>query len=360
MFRTGFLEWLAPAPGDTAPRLAGLDGSGNLLVGEGSATSTIPLPALPQTTPVSSYNGIASIDFDRDGYDTAVLSGGNATVGSVDAVKLGSGATRLLAEGSPSLPLETWGDPDGTPFPGAAAASGDGAAYRYLYNAEPTGTDARTIQYSDGGTMSAGDNPTVRDFDWGDLNLDKHDDLVAFGAAIQVHLGMEPSPLANTPAPRIVCNPPRLAGGSACATVGFAGGLEVQPDNDTNIVASLVDTIVVGSGSTATEPNHVITVYRLHYDFSTSAIDQSTMFTLSDPTRCANPCAIESVVVRDFDQDGVMDVLGIDSNLNLWMGLSGSNNNKPPTELDLVTPGIGSPSVSFPILRTSVSGTVAP
>lgn len=361
--RSRFLSWLAPAPGDIAPRLASLDGSGNLLVGDGSNVSTIDL------TPGFDYNGIASIDFDRDGNDTAVLtgSGGSSTGPNMEVLKLATGSSRALANTVP-MALQSWGDPDGTPFPGAAVASGNSDSYRILYNVVETPSDDEGVDDSELVNYQGGNAPDNRGFAWGDLNHDMRMDLVAFGAATQIQLGMEPSRL-STSVLRIDCNTPtsKIGSGSGCTnpdTVGFAGAIEVQAA-DSDVIASVIDTTPgTGTGS-ATEPNHVDTMFR--FNFVDGVFDNNPISIGFTGAMCPASCAVQTVVSRDFDGDGIMDIFAVDSSMNVWMGLSKAQTPPgPPTTLvfqfQLAVAGGSDGEVTPPVevIHASVSGTPAP
>ena len=66
------LQWVAPSPGDTQPRLAGTTGNNALVIGE------LRFP----TEPGRLYTSITSINFDRDRRDTIVLGRRTACSGA--------------------------------------------------------------------------------------------------------------------------------------------------------------------------------------------------------------------------------------------------------------------------------------
>jgi len=327
--RQTVLAWLAPAPGDGAPRLAGF--ANNALVLD---NISIPVAA------THNYLEVTSVDFDRDGRPTAAL-GYNDTSPHLEIAKLDDGSLREVT--SAAATRLSWGDVDHDAFPDGIAEAGGSTRYHLLSNAE---ADDHSRQINDqvsanvsGGTSSLVTNnpPAVRSFDWIDLDGDHQLDVVAFGYSVDVHPS-KGEPIGTTLLIRIDCDPPSSSG--SCDTTvqadqAFAGAA---------LPASAGPALVL-----ATHPQRAL--YRTELR-SMPASTQLSPYTF--PTEaCGATCPpIIAVVVRDLDGDHALDVIAIDGDLQVYTGLAADNLQlraaiKIPTAP--AAPG-------FTVVRTSVTG----
>lgn len=334
--RKGVLAWLAPAPGQIQPRLAGFAATGSALVYDGGS---VPLPA------DRSYLEATSVDFDRDGRPTAVLGytdlNGNPRL---DVVKLDDGSSRSISTLAARL---SWGDLDHDAFPdGMATSTSPGSGtYRLLTNAEVTTDRTRTIGAAIDSSMAAGvttGSPAVRGFDWIDVNRDHQLDAIAYGSGINVHLGQALG-LSDTPQIRVDCNPPALV--TTCNGSGTT--------TDTQTLQSFAGAAVPEAAGTAvviaefpiapTAP----TLYRV--GVTGSALDLAQAATYTFPP-CTGPCPpIVAVVARDLDGDHQLDLIAIDSELQVYTALGSQLQLTRAIQLPKTIPTV------FEV-RTSVTG----
>jgi hypothetical protein len=333
--RKGVLAWLAPAPGEKQPRLAGFS-SPNMteLVFDGGSLSV---------PPGRSYLEVASVDFDRDGRPTAALGYTEANNQHIDVTKLDDGSARALGTFASRL---TWGDLDHDAFPDGMAASANtaSATYRLLSNAEAPDRSRQigaVIETSMAGGATTG-SPAVRGFDWIDANRDHLLDVIAYGSELNIHLGQRAG-LTDTPQIRVDCDPP--APSSTCSgTTGtqpaqsFAGAAVPEAAGAALVIATFPANPVMQPPS----------LHRAELAGTPLALTQLSAYTF--PSCGAAPCPpILAVVARDLDGDHQLDVIAIDSELQVYTALGG--------QLQL-TRAIKLPTALAPIfeVRTSVTG----
>ncbi len=334
--RREFLGWLAPAPGTSEPRLVGLDANAlTLIVGEGA--DALALPAGIDRH----YDSMTSVDFDRDGRDKAVLASYDAAESGDDVLDLTTGGEHELTINA--TPLETWGDYDADPFPDAVAAVGASTTYRMLQNAAD-GNDARRLASGIDSNQTSGEDPQVRSFEWVDLDGNGRLDLVTFGSSVQIHFGTPPDHLSDQPSLRFDCDPPARIGSSTCMVpdinVAFAGTTMVDGDGSSSLI--------LGVDNTTTTMSRAMNAYRLHFAGTTpKALDTLTV----EPT-CPT-CVMRAFVARDLDGDGVLDLVAIDSNLNVYVAASRAD---PTVSHFAFAFALPTSLVAAPIVRAAVGG----
>jgi len=344
--------YLAPAPGTGEPRLAGFVPNGvHVSIESSTTTQTVDLDDTRE------YHDLVSLDFDRDLRDTLLLDyqDGDGKTQLVQVVKLDTGDTRDIKTGVSTR--MAWGSiADGNGFvdgyPDGVAALGD--VYDMLPNSESNQSKNRSIdpsgvtsQFDTYSTMNAG--PASHSFSWFDVDGDGQLDLVAFGNSLRVHTGT----ITDTPAVEIDCTPPQpyancfAGGGSAdVETTAFNG--TVMPGSapgTTRILAApfIYDYVKMMSKNTPSM-----------YAFTINADHTYTYDTLTAATSDCPACAFQAVVVRDFDNDGHLDILAIDSNLNFFTALWQTDHSLHTfTEAKNVVPTSG----GYGTVRVSVTGT---
>jgi hypothetical protein len=336
--RKSVLAWLAPAPGDLQPRLAGFAATGSALVYDGGS-----FPVAPDR----SYLAATSVDFDRDGRPTAVL-GYTDTNGNprLEVFKLDDGSSRSIVTLAARL---SWGDLDHDAFPdGMATSTSPGSGtYRLLSNAEAPGHN-RTIGAAVDSSMVGGvttGTPAVRGFDWIDANRDHLLDAIAYGSELNVHLGQRLG-LSDTPQIRVDCDPPALvmtcngSGGTTNTQTAqsFAGAAVPEAAGAALVIAE------VPSGPTVPPTLHRVEV-------TGSALDLPRASTYTFPSCGAAPCPpILAVVARDLDGDHQLDIIAIDSELQVYTALGGQLQLTRAIKLPVTLP------MAVFDVRTSVTG----
>jgi hypothetical protein len=338
--RKSVLAWLAPAPGQIQPRLAGFATTGSALVYDGGS---VPL------SPDHSYLEATSVDFDRDGRPTAVLGytdvNGNP---HLEVVKLDDGSSRSISTLAARL---SWGALDHDPFPvGMATTTNPGSAtYRLLTNDEVPTDHTRTIGPAVDSSMAGNataNTPQVRGFGWNDANHDGRLDAIAYGSEVNVHLG-QPLGLSDTPQIRVDCHPLGLS--STCNGTGgttdtqplqsFAGAVVPEPAGAALVIAEYPKGAMVAAS-----------LYRVEFTGSSLAFPQ--MSTYMFPSVCSiPPCPqILAVVARDLDGDHKLDIIAIDSDLQVYTASGSEPRLNPVIKLTLPMP------MTVFELRTSVTG----
>jgi hypothetical protein len=327
--RQSVLAWLAPAAGELAPQLAGFM-AGALALDDAS----FPVAA------THSYVEATSVDFDRDGRPTAVLAFTDNRGARLEVTKLDDGTSREIASaGTTHL---SWGDVDRDGFPDGIAEAGATNRYHLLSNIEgpnhQRAIDDRVLTNVTGGTSGTGGiPPALRSFDWIDFDTDRRLDVIAFGFSIDVHLGKGEA-IGTSALIRIDCDPPRASSGcDAMVQAGqaFAGAALPATSGGQAVVI-------------ATYP--VRALYR-------SAIRGSPTNTMLSPytfpaATCGASCPpIIAVVVRDLDGDHELDVVAIDADLQVFVGLAKDN-----LALRAAFQVPTAPAAGFAALRTSVAG----
>jgi hypothetical protein len=314
--RKGVLAWLAPATGDGQPRLA---------FAGASPTSTTELTFDGRSFPVpaGTYLEAASVDFDRDARPTAVLGytdpNGNARLA---VVKLDDGSTRTVGAFAARL---SWGDLDYDAFPDgmATSAAPSSGNYRLLSNAEAADrsrTIGAVVETSMGSNPTTG-SPAVRGFGWVDVNRDHLLDVVAYGSEVNIHVGQRLG-LPDTPQVRIDCDPPAVSstcnggGGSASTQVAQSFAGTAVPE-----AAGMALVIATFPANPVMEPP---SLHRAEIAGSPLAVTQLSAYAFPLCVPPPAPCPpILAVVARDLDGDHRLDVIAIDSELQVYTALGG-------------------------------------
>jgi hypothetical protein len=345
MDRRDFLTWLAPAPGASEPRLAGLDPvQPLLLVGE----------TMPASYPVSAdrdYDAFATVDFDRSGRDLAMLSSYDKNPAHT-LIDLTSGdqhdLTTLL-----TAPIELWGDNDGDPFPDAVAATGSGPSFHFL-RSHLDSNQVRQLDDSVTAGTNSGGNPEVRSFSWVDIDHNGRTDLVEFGSDIQFHMGRQTDPLRDVPALKLDCQPiaqfTNTAGCPIETTVAFAGTTIARSDG-VSVLASIDNTTPDGMGKMSARS---LNLSLLAVGGSSLALNNTTPITFQMGCTGQGCPPLRAVIARDLDGDGILDIVAIDALLHVYVAMGQANGGY--TQLVQKTTLPTQQTTQFGNVRVTVSG----
>ena len=325
--RDTVLAWLAPVPGEFEPRLAAFSGDA-MTFGD----FTIPVASN------HSYLDVTSVDFDRDGRPTAVLSFNDGREAKLEITKLDGGASRELPTAAATR--LSWGDVDHDAFPDGIAEAGTSNRYHLLSNVEDDDRSRRiddrvNTNVTGGGTAGV---PPVRGFDWIDIDDDGQLDVVVWGFSIDIHLGRGDA-IGTSVLVRIDCDPPSASSGcDAPAQMGqaFAGASLPTRAGPALVIASHPLRALYRAVLRGSPPNAMVSQY---------------VFPMA-PCATAGTCPpILAVVARDLDGDHALDVIAIDADLQVFTGLAKDNLTlraaiKIPTAMP----------AAFLAVRTSVTG----
>ncbi|HEX4416665.1 MAG TPA: hypothetical protein VH165_02145 [Kofleriaceae bacterium] len=326
--RQTLLAWLAPPPGTTVPKLAGFM-SGNLV------TDDFMLPVATG----NSYVDVTSVDFDRDGRPTAVLSYTDPAGSHLQVTKLDDLSARVID--TVAATRVSWGDVDHDAYPDGIAAQTTSARYSLLSNIEADdhsrAVDDRVVTSINGGTSTTNGIPAIRGFDWLDIDGDHALDVVAYGYSVDVHSGKGDA-IGTTELIRLDCDPPASSGSCDTATQ------QAQSFGGAALPAAAGPALVLGS-----QPNRAL--YRAVIGGSPVGV---TVSPYTFPIEvCGTACApIVAVVVRDLDGDHALDVVAIDANLQIYTGLAKDNLTLRAATKLATTPAMP----DFITVRTSVTG----
>lgn len=326
------VSYLAPAPGTTGPRLAGLADNGATLV---IGTTRIAL------SPGVDYQSAASVDFDRDLRDTVALGWQDTDAGTtgLEIVKVATSERRSIATET-AFQLATWGDQDNDAFPDVIA--GFNARYTFLESKDDA-DHRRTLKPAGANSVTAGQGgvPQLRSFDWTDYDGDGVLDLIVFGNAVMVHRGL--APVTDIPTFRIDCDPPYLVtGGNQCGdfdTIQFVGAAVAQRDGTAELV--------IGNDL----GRNLYRVVIRHTDGDDQV--EVTPMVFSAPCVGTTCVPMRAVIARDVDGDHILDVIALDADLHVFFTLSGTD----PSGLMLsaAQPITGGAS-DYTLIRTSITG----
>jgi hypothetical protein len=325
----GFLNWLAPARGQSEPRLAGLDASrAQVVLSDGAQ--------FPVGTD-RAYDSLQSVDFDRAGRDQAVFASYfSPDAYPADVIDLETGAERLLNVPS-QLPLTSFGDWDGDAFPDAATAlSAGGQGYQLLHSIDlPDHTRGVEVAWSSGVSAPTMGNAPLQAFAWADLDNDGRLDLIELGAEVRIHYGND-NRAPNSPRTRIDCDPLAINPPATCVGTDVEViGTPVYTPAGTQLVLSI--------------DNGTRNLYPVTFAGHTATPGAAI---LSVNTCGGMPCPpIRAVVARDVDGDHALDLIAIDAALavHIRFASGGSMTIQAPA---------GLPAASFKVVRASVTGAV--
>jgi hypothetical protein len=307
------LSWVAPAPGQRDPRLAGATAD-ELIIGD----TRIPLP------PGRAYQSISSINFDRDRRDTIAATFSTMDGNRVELWKLDTQAA--LETSIPGMFAVAWGDVNRDSFPDAIVRNG-ASSFNLLHNLEDDELQRR-LSNQGMGTVAGGTTPgtpPLRSFDWIDFNSDAKLDVIVFGAEVRIHtnaLG-----LSDVAMRQIDCDPPnasRPCGSDPEPNLERAsfGGAALPRE-----VPALVLTQFPGRKLFLVEPSG---------DIAPLAFPGDSCACTSTCTNCPGPdcsctyncgaCApVLALVVRDVDHDRALDIIAIDARLQVYIGKAANN-----------------------------------
>jgi hypothetical protein len=325
--RQSVLAWLAPAPGDREPRLAGF----------ANGALTLDDRAIPVAT-AHNYLEATSVDFDRDGRATVALGYNEAGSPHLEILKLDDGASRPVTTAATTR--LSWGDVDHDAFPDAIAEEGASTRYHLLQNIAAGDhlrvVDDRVSTNVAGGT--SGNPPAVRSFDWIDLDGDHQLDVVAYGYSVDAHPGGKGDALGTTLLIRIDCDPPSSASGcdaTVQADQAFAGAALPGRPGPALVIATHPGRALYRAELRGTPASTLLSPYA----FPAEA--------------CGATCPpIIAVVVRDLDGDHALDVIAIDGDLQVYTGLA-ADGGQLHAAIKLPTTPI---APGFLAVRTSVTG----
>ena len=333
--------WVAPAPGESEPRLAGTAG-GELIIGDTH------LPALGVCT------SLTSIDFDRDGRDTIVASYDNSRA---EIWKLSERRARQTAGTTAAM---IWGDVNRDAFPDAVARST--TQYAFLDDVEDPDTHGQQLLRAAVGNVTGGSTPgaaPVRSIDWLDFDRDHKLDLVVFGSSVRIHT--TPDGLSDISQRDLDCEPPSAT--RPCATdpepnlEAYAfGGAGMPSVSDPSLVISsypgrkLYRARASGSATTV-EP--------LAFPGDTCTCTPACTMCPGPDCSCTYDCSacpmVEAVVVRDLDGDHALDLVAIDAKLRVYVALAATGFTwSAPTQIETPLPA------SFATIDVSVAGAPRP
>jgi hypothetical protein len=347
--RATFLDWIAPSPSDVSgtPREASTDAGAANLVVDGAQPIALPTGR--------TFDTLSSVDLERSGRDTAMLSSNNITEPVSDHVAhvlldLDTGAERSIVSGQ-SAPLETWGDFDGDAFPDAVAETNTGPSYHFVANIDDPSDHSRQLDDNVGAMPGGGNQPAIGAFEWTDINGDGQIDLVEIGSQIMIHL----SPPGGGALPYMQssmmdCEPPvegaNCVNPQAAKMVGFVGTAVVRDGKVGLVVGADDETSPPGSRQLAL------------YTIADASTMTPTVGTLYDPASCPGDCDVfRAVVARDLDHDGLLDVIAIDNALTIYTFLAkntGGYGLPAIQKLQGVTPTL------YTYVRASASGALSP
>jgi hypothetical protein len=334
------LTWVGPRPGERTPRLA-------YATPDALVVDTVMLPIEPGHT----YQGIASIDFDRDARDTIAASFATATTSGIEIWKVDTLGVRSISGSSHHL---SWGDENRDGFADAITTS-TGSAYVFFNNVDGDG-HIRTLSSQAIANVSGGptdEAPSINAPDWLDFDGDSAMDLAEFGNSIRIHT--RAAYLNDQAQFELDCDPP-------ATTRPCMGGAEPNLEKAAFVGAAL---------PTASGPSLVVGTYPERHLYrigmaGTDAVasriafpgDTCTCIKSGTGTNTAYDCnacpPILAVVARDLDGDHVLDLVVIDAKLRLYTATAARS-----FTFDSGVPLLAMPA-SYTSIDVSVSGDLGP
>lgn len=315
---TTLLQWVAPAPGELEPRLAGVHGN-KILVG----AHELPFDGSRD------YQTISTIPFSRDGRDTIAVSSKCDAMSPCDVeftLEIFEPAIEehrtFVVPGGVAL---SWGDIDHNDdaFIDAVVRKGGQASNQYSYLLNLDGDD-HLRQLVDKAVGVLGGGPTqggvgVRQTDWLDLDGDANLDLAVFGSQVALHHNA--TGLRDVPEELIDCSPP-VVGGCAAADepdfegASFAGCALPDPTKPSVVFATFPDRKLFRSDGQAptqiTFPGDACACVRMCDPDPCTATDCTCKY------NCEACVPILAVIARDLDGDHQLDLIAIDASLTVF------------------------------------------
>ncbi|MBA3502767.1 MAG: hypothetical protein M4D80_33210 [Myxococcota bacterium] len=355
------LQWVAPSPGKSLPRLAATTGNNALVIGIGDGPDELRFP----TEPGSTHTSITSINFDRDRRDTIVLGYvGSDLMPRVGILKPHDDSVRTSAV-QPSAWI-TWGDLDHDTFPDAVMRTAVLAPQYHYVPSLDGDRHVRALATGDTNVSTQGgptdSSPQLRNIDWIDLDGDTRLDLIAAGNDLRIHL----APIGDTPALRVDCDPPKSD--LSCTSDpepnlrAMSFGAAARPTREGNEL--IVTTHPKRRLYRGTLAGGTLQLAPLPLFPPTCECPKRNCATLSGDTCTASDCVCEyqcdaclpivAVIVRDLDGDHALDLIAIDARLKLYHSFAGTGFTEwhgplvIPTQLGNVE--------GFVTIQTSVSG----
>jgi hypothetical protein len=306
------LSWVAPAPGQHEPRLAGVTGE-TLVIG--STEITVP--------PGRTYRTISSIGLDRDRRDTVVASFVDSEGNKLELWKLDT----LLAreQRSAAATVLVWGEADRDGYPDAVSTNG-GPTFNFLYNAEDEQYqrllfNQTVVMVNDEATPGAPQQ--VAALDWTDINSDGKLDLIMFGNEVRMHTN--PMGLGDAASRIIDCDPPSRT--RECSKDVNEPNLEAAAFIGCGVPTAAGPFVAMsmfpGRNLHFVQPDGIVVPQRLE-DGCFCVKNQAAGTQCPGPTckysyNCNNCPPILALVARDLDGDHRLDLIAIDAKVRLYI-----------------------------------------
>ncbi len=298
-------SWLAPVRGETLPRLARIK---------------FPFPAVAPFTatlevgdrsialaPDREYDQVVSIDLARDARDYIAI-GSSSPNGQVHTMDLAIGLPH--PRDTPGGRLAT-GDSDHDGLPDAVGHNNTGG-YIVLDNRLDGENRALIRGFSPNPSLATnsmtGQTPRmlldVRSMDWTDLDGDKSLDLLAVGSEIRAHFAGA-GIVGDTPAVALDCDPPSSGNTDLACKTAVSWTATSRPTRDEMRVVF------------ATFPTP--TLREASISPISSELEASRTIENGD---CGTGCEWIAIASRDVDGDHDLDLILVDKNVNVYVGLA--------------------------------------
>jgi hypothetical protein len=295
--------WVAPAPGEVEPRLAG-KANDELVIGD----TRLPAGA-------TYCRSLTTMDIDRDARDTLLA---NYTDGTGEIWKLDDRTLRENPAGAQTV--FSWGDINRDAFPDAVWNTNGN--YRYLENVDD-GMHRRQLLTGANGMVQGGgtpEAPPIRNVDWLDFDGDHLLDFVVFGASLRIHTRADG--LNDVAQFDLDCDPPSTM--YSCRRNGVTyGGAALQSAAAPSLIVAVYPGRKLYRAQLA---GHAIDVQPLPFPGDTCTCPSTCTNCPGALCSCTYDCStcntVEAVVARDLDGDKQLDVIAIDSRLRIYTGLA--------------------------------------
>ncbi len=306
--------WLAPSPGSVAPRLSAVT-DGALLIGEEQY----------QVPSDRTYQSLSTVDLDRDGRETLVVS---YQVGApaLHVVEVLDSRGAFRESSVPASQGLSWGDVNRDGFPDAVVKNN--TQFYFLDNVESSDHVRRvsnSVVANVGGNLTPG-QPGVRHIDWLDFDGDLELDLAVFGASLRIHRAADG--LRNAPEHNLDCDPPTT--GQMCPA-GTAPNFERTTYAGAALPRIGDPAVVVASYPNRTlhlvrRTNGVIAVAPLKFPGDGCKCTENCTMCPGTACSCNYDCtacpSVLAIVARDLDGDHQLDLVALDAKLQLYTALA--------------------------------------